>query len=190
MTSVISTITQLDLFVHSYFIALRHELLTPIMIGFTRLGDEAIAYPAVVLMTLVLGLWVSRRSAVLFFLTLLFSAGLNTWLKLSIGRLRPDIEPVLVVHEYSFPSGHAMNSIVFFGLASYLLLRKVQQRWQKVVFLAMMIGISFFMGMSRVYLGVHYLSDIIAGYGLGMVIVWLSITLLKRLTVSDTGSKS
>lgn len=186
MRTMIYLVHQFDLQVLYFFIGLRNPVLTSIMIFFTRLGDEQVAYPAVLLVSVILWRWLSRRQAALFLVTLILSAISNTGLKEYFGRLRPDTIPLLTATDFSFPSGHAMNSIVFFGLLSYLLVSKLHTKWQRSLFVGVMILTSFLMGISRVYLGVHYLSDILVGYGLGAVFLYVAILLLKRLSWADT----
>ena len=101
------------------------------------------------------------------------SAVLNQVLKGLFARPRPHFEhPLLVETSYSFPSGHAMESFVVYGMMAYfavLALRTWEQRVSVVLGAALLVVL---IGFSRLYLGVHYFSDVLAGYAAGGV--WLS----------------
>lgn len=95
-------------------------------------------------------------------------------LKEAIHRPRPITETTLIqVGGWSFPSGHAMLSIVFYGIISYFIIRDLKS-WRLQVLTCTLAGfLVFLIGLSRIYLQVHYLSDIVAGYAGGLF--WLSI---------------
>jgi undecaprenyl-diphosphatase len=100
---------------------------------------------------------------------------LNMELKRYFARARPDIAYMLrVAHGYSFPSGHAMGSMVVFGALAYLASRSIAPwKWKAAaiaLFIVLVLSISF----SRVYLGVHWMSDIVAGITAGAV--WVTST--------------
>ncbi|MEW6497887.1 MAG: phosphatase PAP2 family protein, partial [Cyanobacteriota bacterium] len=98
------------------------------------------------------------------------AAVLNNLLKILFGRARPELwERIVDVRQYSFPSGHAMISLVIFGMIGYLLSTKFPQwrGWIIGLTIVLVTGI----GLSRLYLGVHWPTDIVAGYAAGLV--WL-----------------
>jgi undecaprenyl-diphosphatase len=98
---------------------------------------------------------------------------LDVALKLLFHRARPSWDvPLLTAHGFSFPSGHAMGSLVAYGMLAYLLVRAARSRWQKVAPIACAVGLALLIGLSRMYLGVHYFSDVIGGYAAG--VVWLA----------------
>ncbi len=110
------------------------------------------------------------------------SAVLNQLLKGLFERPRPQFEhPLLVETSYSFPSGHAMESFVVYGMLTYfavLALRSWEQRVGVVLGAALLVVL---IGFSRMYLGVHYLSDVLAGYAAGGV--WLSTLVTGAETI-------
>ena len=116
-------------------------------------------------------------------LSLLGAIGLNHWLKPFFGRARPDVVPhAQFVESASFPSGHAMISTAAYlalGLVGAELLRA---RSLKIYLLTIVVIMSFAIGLSRIYLGVHYPSDVLAGWILGLV--WVGISrAIANLTV-------
>jgi membrane-associated phospholipid phosphatase len=135
------------------------------------LGAQAMVGVAVIV---VLGLahrrdWLRARA-----LTVAIAGGaaLNSLLKALFHRGRPETATEFITHQsWSFPSGHAMSSLVGFGFLAYLLLERATDRRARaaiIVATAIVVGL---IGFSRLYLGVHYLSDVIAGYLAGAV--WL-----------------
>ena len=107
---------------------------------------------------------------------------LNILLKPFFGRPRPDIALRLTeVKSLSFPSGHAMGSaIIYFTLAA-LLARLVEPRALKLYFLGLAALLSFLVGASRVYLGVHYPTDVLAGWTVGLAWALLCWTVARYL---------
>jgi undecaprenyl-diphosphatase len=98
---------------------------------------------------------------------------LDIALKRVFHRVRPTWDvPDLTARGWSFPSGHAMGSLVAYGMLSYLLVRAVRHRRQQVVVNTCAVVLTVLIGLSRVYLGVHYFSDVIGGYAAG--VVWLT----------------
>lgn len=98
-------------------------------------------------------------TAVLFFL--------KSWLQ----RERPLIPLISKVHGYSFPSGHTFSSIVFFGMIIFLIHRTIKNKLLKWVLTIVIAVFTLLIGFSRIYLRLHYTSDVIAGICLG--IIWL-----------------
>jgi membrane-associated phospholipid phosphatase len=101
---------------------------------------------------------------------------LNTLLKFSFHRLRPLFtNPIVIPIGFSFPSGHAMGSMAFYGLIAYLLMRNTRRVAERILITLIFLLIVELIGFSRIYLGVHYPSDVLGGYiaGLG----WLAFTI-------------
>jgi membrane-associated phospholipid phosphatase len=102
-------------------------------------------------------------------------------LKFLFNRPRPLIPLLKEAQGLSFPSGHALNSMAFYGLIIYLVWRNVKHvawKWTLIIALSLLI---LTIGLSRVYLRVHYASDVVAGFCVGLMWLILSISLLKQL---------
>jgi undecaprenyl-diphosphatase len=107
---------------------------------------------------------------------------LNMELKRYFARARPDVAYMLrVAHGYSFPSGHAMGSMVVFGALAYLAARSIPQWKWKAAAIALAIVLVLSISFSRVYLGVHWMSDIVAGITAGAV--WVTSTTVAYETL-------
>lgn len=82
---------------------------------------------------------------------------------------------------YSFPSGHATVAMAYYGILFYLLLMMCRSHFQRMAVAVTGVGFILFMGFSRIYLGVHYFSDVIGGFAIGLVWLLFSIALLGWL---------
>jgi membrane-associated phospholipid phosphatase len=98
---------------------------------------------------------------------------LNSMLKLLFIRERPFFEqPLLIAQDYSFPSGHAMMSTIIYGMIAYYLVLKIQHPLLRILMVFAAVLLVAIIGISRMYLGVHYFSDVIAGFSAGGI--WLT----------------
>jgi undecaprenyl-diphosphatase len=111
-------------------------------------------------------LWLRRyRSAVLFSATMLGSSILNYGLKIAFARTRPIPYFDLPLPEsFSFPSGHALCSACFYGVLAWLFATRMENRPLRIGVWLAAGAMIFLVGLSRIYLGVHYPSDVLAGY--------------------------
>jgi len=175
-------IVRFDRALDDYLHAHATPALTTFFLIVTALGSiEAIVLLRVVVATflawgrrwLFLGSWLAAVAG---------SAFLNHVLKGLFERPRPHFEhPLLVETSYSFPSGHAMESFVIYGMLAYLAVLALRS-WESrvaVVFEAALLVV--LIGFSRMYLGVHYFSDVLAGYAAGGV--WLSALITGAETI-------
>ncbi|MBW4627371.1 MAG: phosphatase PAP2 family protein [Brasilonema octagenarum HA4186-MV1] len=156
---------------------LHTPLLDRIMVGITFLGQP------VVLLLICLGLRIGlqrynrRTQATTLSIAAIGAMGLTFFLKRLFGRARPDLwDWIINVGHHSFPSGHAMGSIVIYGFVGYILAKEFPQ-WREQI-LALTVVLIVAIGFSRLYLGVHWPSDVVAGYAAGLV--WL-IVCIKSL---------
>ncbi len=139
------------------------------------LGLTCIGQPIVLLsVSAGLGIWLlrlgERSQATVLIIAAAGATALNILLKHLFGRSRPMLwERVVDVGQYSFPSGHAMISMVTYGMIGYLLSTEFPQWRGRILSLTMALVMGI--GLSRLYLGVHWPTDIMAGYAAG--IVWL-----------------
>lgn len=102
---------------------------------------------------------------------------INLIIKMIVHRNRPLDIGLIVETSYSFPSGHAMISMAFYGFLIYLIYHKVKNPGKKFFCCTLLGLIIIFIGFSRIYLGVHYTSDVLAGYSfsLGYLIIYTHI---------------
>lgn len=145
------------------------EGLTRFMKAATFLGSEwCIAFLAVMVPALIFILKKKKyyRHGLLLSANIAPGALFNQVLKLVFRRPRPDVLRLVEQSGYSFPSGHAMNSMIFYGLAAYLLVRR-GRHWSRYLVAGFVAVLVLLIGLSRIYLGVHYASDVLAGFLIG-----------------------
>ncbi|KAA9030652.1 phosphatase PAP2 family protein [Niallia endozanthoxylica] len=106
---------------------------------------------------------------------------LNLLLKNFFERERPNVNRIIEADGFSFPSGHSMGSITYYGFLAYLILRSKQKSLSKAGWGILCCLVILLIGISRIYLGVHYPSDVLAGYMAGGVWLILCISLLEIL---------
>jgi len=121
--------------------------------------------------------WYSIRIPVI----ALTSLGLMTLLKNLFGRSRPDIPLLHEVQGLSFPSGHALMSVCFYGLLVHIVWKMVKRPWLKWTLIVFLILLILFIGFTRIYLRVHYPSDVFAGFAIGFLWLVFSIWALGKL---------
>lgn len=119
------------------------------------------------------GLWLGgRRPAALRLVAVMAAAAiLNNVVKMSIARPRPEALFGEVPASYSFASGHALFSACFYGVVGGLVAAELPQAWQRAAVLIAALAIIASIGLSRVYLGVHHPTDVLAGFALAAMIV-------------------
>jgi undecaprenyl-diphosphatase len=155
--------------------------LDTLMRSVTRLGDPYVL-TAVALLG-VLGFLLYRRPAS----GLLAAEGVLTWLlnegtKLLVARPRPDVVWHLVPlpHTSSFPSGHALGAAAIYVGLALVVSRYLRRRAWRVLLIAVALVLTLLIGLSRPYLGVHYPTDVIAGWCAGLALALLVYTASER----------
>ncbi len=163
-----------DTWVLTHVLYFRTPGVSRFMILFTQLGGVM----AIMIGSLVVGSYLVFRRRfdylVTYIMAVIGGGFLVVVLKRAIHRIRPISETSLInIGGWSFPSGHAMMSVILYGMITYFVIRDMRS-WKLRVFMVMAAGfVIFIIGLSRIYLQVHYLSDVLAGYAGGMF--WLSI---------------
>lgn len=159
--------------------------LTAAFTAVTTLGSAWVLVPLAVVIGLVLAGRGRRADALLLTLALLGSEGLALLLKAGFERERPFFaDPLAVESSFSFPSGHATVSLAVYGALGYIGARRARTRQRRALVLAAAGVLVLLIGASRLYLGVHFLSDVLAGFSAGLVWVvlcgWATARLRKQ----------
>ena len=158
--------------------------LSGVLLDFTALGGTAVL--ALVTLVTATYLLVARKAGVALFLLFAVAGGslLNLLMKSGFDRARPDLVAHLVkAQSSSFPSGHAMNSAIVYLTLGTLLARAVPQRALKSYVIGVAVLLTLIVGCSRVYLGVHWPTDVIGGWAIGAswaILCWLAELGLRR----------
>lgn len=121
----------------------------------------------------------SKKKKNSFYITLnvLLCFLLNQGLKQIFLRARPEDINLIVEGGYSFPSGHSMVSLAFYGFFIYLIVHKRMKKSKKLLYCSLLALLTLLIGISRIYLGVHYASDVVAGFAIAMayLIIYIKI---------------
>ncbi|MBM7565115.1 phosphatase PAP2 family protein [Paenibacillus sacheonensis] len=158
-----------------------NDTLTGIAKFLGKVGSSSVVIPAVLLLAAFLFLVLKHRKELVLLLGgMLGSTLLNHLLKPIYRRARPDIHRIVEEQGYSYPSGHSMAAFTFYFLVTYLLWRHLPSRGWRVALLIFSGAMIVSIGLSRVYLGVHYPSDILAGYWVSACWVALSVRLFRQ----------
>ena len=121
-----------------------------------------------------------RRDAYLFGITILGAAILNTTLKLTFKRPRPvPFFNLLAPESFSFPSGHSLASFCFFGALATILTTRIHNRKIHLIVWSVSAVMVFLIGLSRIYLGVHYTTDVLAGFTAALIWV-LTVSFVEK----------
>ena len=152
----------------------RHQLLVDIATGVSVAGGRVFMFWLVTIAVVLLAFRRRLRLAVYLVVTGIGALLLDPSLKALVGRLRPVVDvPVATAPGNSFPSGHALGSTIVYGALLLVFLPAIAAGWRKL-FIAVPVTVVFLIGLSRIALGVHFLSDVVAGWLLGAA--WLGVT--------------
>lgn len=163
-------IMKLDTLAYRLFVEkLRSGPITSVMKSFTGLLD----IPVLLVMTLIVTAFAPGKApGRCVAANLIGSLVLNVVLKQIIQRPRPDGFRLIAETGYSFPSGHSMISMAFFGLLVWMVWTYEKDRRFRLIWCALFSLIIVMVGVSRIYLGVHYASDVLAGFCVSLI--WLA----------------
>jgi undecaprenyl-diphosphatase len=171
-----------DQAVHNWFGHEREAAMTALFTAATNVGSS-IGLGAIVLVAVIALVRRRERAAAAFVVgTVVSGVLLNLLLKMIFARARPDLASAIAVARwYSFPSGHAMGSFITFGALTYIVLRRAWPWRVKSAALAIALTMIVLIGVSRVYLGVHWASDIAGGWSAGAVWVASAVVAFEML---------
>jgi undecaprenyl-diphosphatase len=148
------------------------------MLNITKLGNPMMMVTITIIAFGILWWKRYRQEAQIFGLHTLGGAILSYGLKLAFNKSRPQLwEQLINETSFSYPSGHALGSMVIYGFLAYLL-SSHYAKFAKIIYTCAAILIAA-IGLSRLYLGVHWPTDVIAGYGIAYLWVMFSIIMLK-----------
>jgi membrane-associated phospholipid phosphatase len=162
------------------------EPLTDVFEVITRFGNLTTLLAVTAVAVAVLWRRRARTDAVFVTLAFLGAQVLSTGMKLGFQRDRPFFpDPLATESTFSFPSGHAMVSLAVYGSIALILARRIQSHWRRALLLTGTAVLVLAIGFSRLYLGVHFLSDVLAGYAAGtawLALLYLALEVRSRYT--------
>lgn len=117
----------------------------------------------------------NKKAAFYIGLNVLICVLINQGFKLIFARTRPEDINLIIESGYSFPSGHSMVSLAFYGFFIYIIAHININKRKKFIYCSLLALLTLLIGISRIYLGVHYASDVLAGFSLSMAYLILFI---------------
>jgi undecaprenyl-diphosphatase len=154
-----------DVTIISYIRGMESPLLTKLMTFFTEIGNGLSIVVITIIVMIVLYKFLDHRRELLFLAGVIMGSSLlNVLLKLLFQRERPTIDRLVEAIGYSFPSGHSMAAFSLYGALAFLIWKHLNTVLGRVMVLIVSSLFIVTIGISRIYLGVHYPSDIIGGY--------------------------
>lgn len=159
--------------------------LTAVVTWITHIGSSRVVVPLAGILIVLLAFVFKRRWDAMSLLTASLGGALvNEGLKLCFRRARPDWEHWVVEHGYSFPSGHSMVSTAFFGMVGYLIWMHLKEQGKPAGYVLVLTALLIIcIGLSRIYLGVHYVTDVLGGFTAGAI--WLLFTIMAMQWLRD-----
>ena len=118
-------------------------------------------------------------------ITVTLSFILNTILKYIFARQRPSVLRLVNETSYSFPSGHSMINAALYTIIILLLLKNADKKGKRIIASISLAVLFVIIGLSRVYLGVHYFGDVLAGWVLGVLVAFVVYVVIKYLETKD-----
>lgn len=177
-------IVHYDDLVTNYVLSYRSPAMTSYFKFVTDIGDVE-GYIAITIITAIVSLVVLKKWKYMLqiCLVMIISALSNVVLKRFINRARPTIEHLVTVESLSYPSGHAMAAMSFYGFLMYLFYKMKMNKFLKYTGMILIAFLILSIGVSRIYLGVHYPSDIAAGFVAGAIWVVFCIIVFNIIEV-------
>ena len=164
-------------FVKTYLI---NEQVTPIMKTITFFGGATCLIGLTIILFIIIK---NKKIGFLIGINLITITILNQLFKFILQRPRPTEYRIINETGYSFPSGHSMISMAFYGFLIYLIYKYVKNKKIKYISITLISVLIIFIGISRIYLGVHYTSDVLAGFlfSISYLIIYILIANNKVL---------
>lgn len=179
---MISSIIAIDVWFENLMLAVRTPVLLQIFDAITFFGNTT----TVLGVTLIVGVYFAFLSRALrpYLAGLVVSLGgalsCASALKILVARARPDgLIPSIIETSYSFPSRHAVAAVALYGFIAFFLARQYPEHARKIAAIATVLILSI--GFSRLYLGVHFPSDVIAGFALGGIWLYIGTWTVRKL---------
>jgi len=164
--------------------------LTSVMRIVTALGEPSLLFGLSLITAIGFAIAKRYRAMLLLVATMVGATVLDQVLKLSFHRARP--EPFFEIpspSSFSFPSGHALASFCFYSTITVLISRRTAYRSVRVVTWALAVLLVLLIGLSRIYLGVHYATDVLAGYSAAFIWVMIIATVDRNFKRKASAEK-
>ncbi|MEO6077718.1 MAG: LssY C-terminal domain-containing protein [Candidatus Andersenbacteria bacterium] len=178
-----------DVRVENLLYAFRSGPATTFFLWITMLGNWVVAAGALVSASILLFIWRKDRFIIPLWVAVVGSQVAGLIGKFELHRPRPSGVAIYTEQSFSFPSGHSIFAVALYGFLTYIVVRYAR-RWRSKIYLAFTgVTIIFLIGLSRLYVGVHYFSDVWGGYLLGLLWLIIGISLSEWISHKRKGKK-
>ncbi len=175
-----SFIIQIDNQIENFLYNLRTDILTSFFYFITLFAEPVTTFFASIAISIYIWLHKNRIFLFIFWFSMTFGLGLTYLGKLFFQKSRPDLAIRLVIeNSYTFPSAHASVVVLLYGFITYLIFRTTRYFTVKLLTILSFVALVILVDLSRLYLGVHYLSDVIAGNIIALLVLVLSISIAE-----------
>lgn len=171
---------QLDVNVYEALFKTITPINTSIMIGITFFASAEVLITIAIILLLI---FKNKRNSKYVTLNLILSFILNRVIKAIVRRPRPEAFALVIENGYSFPSAHSMVGFAFYGFIIYLMLKSNKGRRPKIIYTSLLSLLVVLIGISRVYLGVHYITDVLGGFLIALLYLILFIKFIYKRNI-------
>lgn len=172
-----------DLTIYNFIYGLHSPFLTMFMRIISSLGSVIVIITALLCIFL---LFKDKKIFLQFFTLTFITKVINHIIKIIVKRDRPSVLTSISVESgYSFPSAHTMVSTVFYGFMIYLIMKNIKNKKLKNTLAVILSLVILLIGISRIYLGVHYATDVIFGFIFGLIILFIFVKLAYRKSIKN-----
>ncbi len=168
---------EIDSYIYNCLISLKNPLFTKIVTGITNFGGTFI-----IIILIILSIIIFRKKiySILITANIISVVLITQVLKMLIQRPRPSVPHLVEESGFSFPSGHAMASLAFYGFLIYLIWQTNINKKAKIGITIILAILILLIGLSRIYLGVHYFTDVVAGFICSTIYLLIYIDYVKK----------
>lgn len=179
-----SALRKYDTLITDYITSFRTPALNNFFQFITELGDLYAYIVATTLAAIFFFFKIKNKwFSIQLIAVLVLSTLANIALKRAFGRARPSIEHLVVVKTLSYPSGHSMSAMAFYGFLTYLIFQIKMKNWLRLALALIFTFLILAIGISRIYLGVHFPSDVVGGFIAGLIWVAFCIVLFNIIAL-------
>lgn len=158
------------------------DFATPIAKFITNFGGAIFIAVVAIFLAIIIK---NKKIAISILANLVIITGLNQLLKRILQRARPTEYRIIQETGYSFPSGHSMISMAFYGYLIYLIYKHVKNKYIKWISISLLSILICLIGISRIYLGVHYTSDVLGGFLISISYLVIYISAVNKFLMED-----
>lgn len=157
--------------IYNYIYSFRNDFLDTLFKTITKFGNTI----NIIIIIFVLLIFLSKENIYNLVLVVSTTVLTNQGLKHTIRRIRPEHIRLIKEKGFSYTSGHSMISIAIYGLLIYLVYKNIKNKLIKTILIILLTILILGIGISRIYLGVHYPTDVLAGYAIAIPIIILIV---------------